>query len=98
MHHRCADGPVSSDGRLVVSPPLVWRGEEHMSSLSALSCSCSVPPEPLLTSPAKSFLFSMATPSKSSTTTTLNVSASAGSKLPETSDHWPEPLQTSDAW
>jgi micrococcal nuclease len=26
MPHRCPDGSVSSDGRLVVSPPLAWPG------------------------------------------------------------------------
>jgi Staphylococcal nuclease homologue len=36
MPHRCTDGSVSSDGRLFVSPPLVWWGSTHVLALCSL--------------------------------------------------------------
>jgi endonuclease YncB( thermonuclease family) len=36
MYHRCTDGSVSSDGRLVVSLPLVWPGRICVLALCSL--------------------------------------------------------------
>jgi endonuclease YncB( thermonuclease family) len=36
MHHRCADGSVSSDGRLFVSPHLAWPGRICVLALGSL--------------------------------------------------------------
>jgi hypothetical protein len=66
---------VSSEVRLFVSAPLVWRGRTWALAL-CYSCFCSAPPEPLPTSPAPSLLSSTATPSKSYTITMLSESVS----------------------
>ena len=54
-----------------------YRLEAYGSSFSALSCSCSAPPDPWLTSSAPWSPSSMPTPLKCSTTPTLSVSVSA---------------------
>jgi hypothetical protein len=80
MHHRCTDGSISSEVRLFVSPPFVWRERTPVLALcfllfrfspSQAVADCSAPVVSVLDGDT----------SKSWPTTTLGVSASAASTV-----------------